>query len=119
MLNELRRWVDPRLWTVRVRDVRSYLERKGWNPCAATRPHQLAFEEPGTHPDGPARLYLPDSEQFSDYPQRLLEVVTAIAELEDRYAVDVLNDILCRPGSNEPNGVSPRATPATAPASNS
>jgi hypothetical protein len=107
MLNDLRRWVDPRVWSVRVGDVRAYLQRKGWTACPAPRPQQVAFEEPAGSPDGPVRLYLPESEQFSDYPQRILEVVTALAEIEGRYAVEVLNDILQT--SAEPNGAGIRS----------
>jgi hypothetical protein len=105
MRNDLRRWVDPRVWSIRVRDVRAYLERKGWTACPAPRPQQLGFEEPTGNADGPARLYVPESEQFSDYPQRILEVVTALAEIEGRYAVEVVNDILPSPASADPNGV--------------
>jgi hypothetical protein len=104
MLNDLHRWVEPRVWSVRVGDVRAYLQRKGWTACAAPRPQQLAFEEPAGNPDGPARLYVPESEQFSDYPQRILEVVTTLAEIEGRYAALVLDDILQSRASAEPNG---------------
>lgn len=114
MLNDLRRWVDPRVRSVRVQDVRAYLQRKGWTACPAPRPRQLAFEEPAGNPDGPGRLYVPESEQFSDYPQRILEVVTALAEIEGRYAVEVLNDILQSPASAEPNGAGVRS-PAESP----
>ena len=104
MLNDLRRWVDPRVWSVRVGDLRAYLERKGWTACPAPRPQQLAFEGPAGNPDGSAHLYVPESEQFSDYPQRILEVVTALAEIEGRYAVEVLDDILQSRASAGPNG---------------
>ncbi len=110
MLNDLRRWVDPRVWSVRVGDLRAYLQRKGWTACPAPRPGQLAFEEPAGNPDGPVRLYVPESEQFADYPQRLLEVVTALAEIEGRYAaVEVLDDILQSRVSAEPNGAGIRS----------
>jgi hypothetical protein len=110
MLNDLRRWVDPRVWSVRVGDLRAYLERKGWTACPAPRPQQLAFEEPAGNPDGPARLYVPESEQFSDYPQRILEAVTALAEIEGRYAVEVLDDILQSRAAAEPNGAGSRSS---------
>jgi hypothetical protein len=106
MRNELRRWVDPRVTSVRVADVKSYLLRRHWAPLPAPRPYQLAFQEPQGGADGPAVLYVPSSEQFSDYPQRILEVVTELAEIEDRYAVDVLNDILRQASDGKPDGVS-------------
>ncbi len=110
MLNDLRRWVDPRVWSVRVADLRAYLQRKGWTACPAPRPQQLAFEEPAGNPDGSARLYVPESEQSSDFPQRMLEVVTSLAEIEDRYAVEVLDDILQSQTSGDPNGAGMRSS---------
>jgi hypothetical protein len=104
MLNELRRWVDPRVTRVRVADVRAYLERRGWEERPGPRPQQITFEEPAGNPNGPTIVSLPSSEQFADYPQRILEFVTELAEIEDRYAVDVLDDILKQPGHGEPNG---------------
>jgi hypothetical protein len=104
MLNELRRWVDPRVKGVRVTDVRAYLQRRGWTARSAPRPQQLAFEQPAGSPDERAVIYLPSSEQFVDYPQRVLEVITELAEIEDRYAVDVLNDILAGQPHADPNG---------------
>lgn len=110
MLNSLRRWVDPRVATVRVADVQAYLQQRGWKLRPAPRPRQLAFEAPTDSALGPAILYVPASEQSADYSQRILEVVTGLAEIEGRYAVDVLNDILHQPG-----GASPlRATRETA-----
>jgi hypothetical protein len=103
MLNGLRRWVDPRVMRVRVADVRAYLQHRGWAERPGPRPQQLVFEEPAGNPNGPAIVSLPSSEQFADYPQRILEVVTELAEMEDRYAVDVLDDILKQPGQGEPN----------------
>jgi hypothetical protein len=104
MLNELRRWVDPRVKRVRVADVQAYLQRRGWTPRPAPRPQQLAFEQAVGNPDERAAIYLPSSEQFADYPQRVLEVITELAEIEDRYAVDVLDDILAGQARAEPNG---------------
>ncbi len=114
MLNELRRWVDPRLKSVKVAEVQAYLLGRGWITRPAPRPSQLAFEEPAGSRDGPALLYTPSSEQFSDYPQRILEVVTELAEIEDRYAVDVLNDILRASHRDSPNGAAEERSRETA-----
>jgi hypothetical protein len=109
MLNGLRRWVDPRVKQVRVADVQAYLQRRGWERSPAPRPQQLAFAAPPGNPDGRAVIYLPASEQFADYPQRILEVITELAEIEDRYAVDVLDDILRGPAHAQPNGAASEA----------
>ncbi len=113
MTNGLRRWVDPRVTGVRVADVQEYLRRRGWAQQTAPRPQQLAFAEPTGAPDERCVVYLPSSEQFADYPQRILEVITELAEIEDRYAVDVLDDILRARGHAEPNGAA--REPAAAP----
>ena len=90
-------------------DVQAYLRGRSRVPRPASRPQQLAFEGPPGTPEGPAVLYLPSSEQFADYPQRILEVITELAEIEDRYAVDVLNEILREPGQDQPNGAAREA----------
>jgi hypothetical protein len=93
-----RRWIDPRLYSVRVADVQAYLRHKGWKLVQPDAPGELEFQEPGEPPDGPLYQWVPENEQGRDYPQRLYELLAAIAEVEDRYAGDVLSDILRRPG---------------------
>jgi hypothetical protein len=117
MMNGLRRWVDPRVTKVRVADVGAYLRRRGWTEQPAPRPQQVAFAGPGETVGERSIVYVPSSEQFADYPQRILEVVTELAEIEDRYAVEVLDDILCQAGAEQPNGAtrqSPTASSAVA-----
>ncbi len=41
-----RRWIDPRLYAVRVADLQAYLLRKGWKPVPPDRPHVFVFQEP-------------------------------------------------------------------------
>jgi hypothetical protein len=89
-----RRWMDPRLASVRVADVQAYLRSRGWKPVQADAPHVLVFQEPTVAEDGPLYQWLPDSEQRRDYIQCIYELMAAIAEIEDRYAGDVLTDIL-------------------------
>src|ERR1700694_4872403 len=88
-----RRWIDSRLCAVRVADLQAYLLRKGWKPVAPDRPHVLVFQEPGTEEDGPRYQFVPDSEQGRDYPAQVYERIAALAEIEDRYAGDVLTDV--------------------------
>ena len=49
--------------------------------------------------------WIPASESVRDYFQRVYELVAAIAEVEDRYAGDVLSDILHKPLNGVTNGV--------------
>jgi hypothetical protein len=113
MSNGLRRWVDPWLSGIRVADVEQDLRRRGWAQQPAPRPQRLTFAEPARTADERCVIYLPSSEQYADYPQRILEVVTQLAEVEDRYAVAVLDDILRAREHAEPNGAARQ--PATAP----
>jgi hypothetical protein len=88
------RWVDPRIHSVRVADVRLYLLGRGWQLKPYPGPELLVFEGPPDDFGKPIIQVLPASEQASDYSQRLLELITALSVIEDRHAVDVLNDIL-------------------------
>ncbi len=102
-MNDLSRWVGPRIRSVRVADVRSYLSRHGWKPKPYPRPELLFFEGPLADNGEPIVQVLPAEERFADYQQRLVELITALAVIEDRPAADVLSDIL-RQGAPLPNG---------------
>ena len=99
-----RRWTDPRLFRVRVADLQAYLLRHGWQPAPPDRPHVLVFREPEVGEDGPLYQWVPDSENYRDYPARVYELLAAVAEIEDRYAGDVLTDVLRAAGQEPPNG---------------
>jgi hypothetical protein len=90
----LRRWMDPRLSSVRVAQIQSYLLRNGWKQVPPDRPHVLVFEEPKTQDDESLYQFVPDTEQRRDYLTRVYELLAALAEREGRYAGDVLTDIL-------------------------
>ncbi len=106
-------WIDPRLYTVRVADLREYLLRKGWKEVTPDRPGVFVFEEPAASEEGSLYQWFPDSEERRDYSQALYELLAALAEMEDRSAGDVLSDILepSHRAASSPNG--PR-TPAQA-----
>jgi hypothetical protein len=106
------RWIDPRLYRVRVADVQAYLLRKGWKPVPPDRPHVLVFQEPVVTEGGPLYQFVPDTEQRRDYAARLYELIAALAETEGRYAGDVLTDILRQPAAEPP----PNGPAAPAPA---
>ena len=67
-------------------------------------PHRpgVGFEEPSPSPDGPLYQRLPDAEKDRGYAQALYELLAALAETEDRYAEDVLTDILRLPDAALP-----------------
>ncbi|HTU18164.1 MAG TPA: hypothetical protein VMG10_08875 [Gemmataceae bacterium] len=97
-----RRWLDPRLRTVRVADIQAYLLRKGWKPVVPDRPYVLVFQEPTVSEEGPLYQFVPDTEQRRDYVARIYELLAALGEIEDRYAGDVLTDILHQSSESVP-----------------
>lgn len=95
-------WVDPRVQTVRVPAIRNYMARKGWNLLPSTRPQILVFEGPLDDDGQPIRQMVPALEQGNDYAPCVADLITNLARLEDRYAVEVLNDILREDFNGEP-----------------
>jgi hypothetical protein len=92
-----RRWLDPRLRQVRVANVVAYLRSKGWKPVPPDSPNVLVFQEPALDAEGPLYQWIPEDEQRRDYVARIYELLAALGEIEDRYAGDVLTDILRQP----------------------
>jgi hypothetical protein len=89
-----RRWVDPRLYSVRPADLQAYLLHEGWKPVPADRQGVLVFQEPAVSEDGPLYQFVPLDEAWEGYPAQVYELIAALAMIEDRYAGDVLTDIL-------------------------
>jgi hypothetical protein len=88
------RWVDPRVESVRVSDVRAYLFGHGWRVRPADDPRTLLFEGPASDGGEPFIQAVPSSEDFMDYPRHIAELITTLSEIEDRHPVEVLNDLL-------------------------
>jgi hypothetical protein len=103
-VNDLGRWVDPRVCSVRVADVRAYLLQRGWRQKPYPRPELLVFEGPTADDGEPIVQVLPSGEELADYRQRLIELITALAVIEDRSAADVLADLLRQERQPLPNG---------------
>ncbi len=89
-----RRWIDPRMHAVRVNDVRNYLLRKGWKEAPPDLEGWVVFQEPQVGEADPLYQWLPNSEQRREYPQAVYELLAAVAEIENRTAVEVLTDVL-------------------------
>jgi hypothetical protein len=99
-----RRWLDPRLFTVRVPQIQAYLLEKRWQPVTPDRPGMLVFQEPVVSEQGPLYQFVPKEEGEESYPAQVYQLLAALAEIEDRYAGDVLTDILRMPVANSSNG---------------
>lgn len=89
-----RSWIDPRVAQVTVDAVRSYLSQHGWTLQPFPGSELLVFGGPVDEEGEPIELVLPSSERMRDYRMRVEDLIGSLGALEDRYAGDVLNDIL-------------------------
>ena len=90
-------WIDPRVTQLRPEDVQAYLTRHGWQSAGpASDAHLLRFECANAPEDGPT-LFVPTQVRPGSLLERMIECVADIARYEDRWAVDVLGDILRQP----------------------
>lgn len=97
-------WIDPRIVQARPEAAQAYLRTHGWKLLGpAANPMLLLFEGPGDGTDAPAVLV---PVQLDDGPmlQRMIDLVADLARFEDRWAVDVLRDILQQPAESATNG---------------
>ncbi len=104
--NRYRRWIDPRFRTLRLADVRAYLLRRGWVAVPSDRSGYLVFQEPPeiTMDDLPFYQFVPDSEAGSSYALCMFDLITGLAEVEDRQAAEVIDDIVGSGIAAEGNG---------------
>jgi hypothetical protein len=96
-------WIDPRIRSVRPADAQAYLRRHGWKLQPFPQSQIQVFEGPADDAGEPIIQVVPLSEKASDYLQSIMDLVTALAAIEDRPAVDVLNDILQPAGPEQPS----------------
>jgi hypothetical protein len=117
-VQQYRRWIDPRYRSLRLADVKAYLQERGWRELPSDREHFLIFAEPsGEMVDGvPLCQFVPASEAYDDYPARMFELLTGVAEVEERPAAAVIDDILRLASRRDPNGAV-RSPPHTTEAS--
>lgn len=102
----LNRWIDPRITQVRPETAQAYLLKHGWKLIGpAANPLMLLFERPGKDENTPTIL-LPLKTDEGALLQRMIDLVADLSRFEDRWAVDVLSDILRQhsvPPANGPN----------------
>ena len=89
-------WIDPRILKVRPADAQAYLLCRGWEFLGPSQnPDLLLFAWPGRE-DSPT-LHLPIRMGEGAEVQRMIELVGAVALFENRFAGDVLTEILQDP----------------------
>ena len=93
-------WIDPRIVQLGPEEAQAYLLRHGWKLLGpAENPLLLMFEGPGEGQDTPTIL-VPLKLDQGPMLQRMIEVVGDLARFENRWAVDVLHDILHQPADS-------------------
>src|SRR5437867_9735281 len=94
-MNSMNAWVDPRIALVRAEDVKAYLLRRKWELTPRSDENMLVFFGPMDDSGlNPISFVMPASEKFSDFRPHMERLIGALGQIENRYAVDVLNDIL-------------------------
>jgi hypothetical protein len=97
-------WIDRRVSRVRSAAAVEYMRRHGCEPVPGPNDNFQMFAGPPA--DGGRRVTqpVPLFEDDGEYVQRIIELITNVAILEDRTAVEVLDEMLgVIPPS--PNGV--------------
>ncbi len=109
-------WIDPRIVQLRPGQAQAYLQGHGWKLIGpAQNPLFLLFAAPGQGEDGPSVL-VPLQLDQGPMLQRMIEVVEDVARHEDRWAVEVLNEMVRQPADLAPaNGPAAPAKAEVAP----
>ncbi len=99
-------WIDPRVVQLGPAQAKAYLARRGWKTLGpAGNPLLEMFEGPVEGDDTPSVLVPLETDQ-GPMLQRMIELVSELARFEDRWAVDVLDEML------QPSGAAPANGPA-------
>lgn len=111
-------WIDHRVTQVRVAPAREYLLRHGWEPLDTADTAITLFAGPVADSGRRVTQVLPLSEQGDDYVEAIVRLITNLAILEDRPAVEVLEEMLgvTTPAANGTANGPPAVTPPPAPA---
>jgi hypothetical protein len=93
-------WIDPQIDRVKVSNVRDYLLNRGWRLRPFPGPELLVFEGPKDDDGSPIIQVLPSSEQLRDYRMQVEDMIGALSVIENRPAVEILNDMLSSTQAN-------------------
>jgi hypothetical protein len=81
-------WIDPRIGLPKPERARASLPAHDREQKPYGRPQLWAFDGPIDDDGKPLRLFVPGEEKGGDYVRCTTDPVTAVAQAEDRYAVD-------------------------------
>ena len=109
-------WIDPRILQLHPEAVRAYLLAREWQYLGpAEVPDLLMFDTPQPRGDKP-NVLLPTSLDHPHQVQRMIDLVADVALHEDRYAGDVLTDMLQTASTTAAPANGPAASAQTQPA---
>jgi hypothetical protein len=92
-------WIDPRILQARTEAAQAYLTRHGWKLVGpAADPSLLRYEIEGD--ENTPTLFVPIRVDSGPGLQWMIDLVADLARFEDRWAVDVLHDILQQPADS-------------------
>lgn len=89
-------WIDPRVQEIRPTQLLAYLAAKHWSETRAHHPSMRAFRDGHGHGD----VLVPKATAYDRYVQDIIDAVTLLAKAEDRYAGEVLTDLLGQSGTD-------------------
>ncbi len=102
-------WIDPRVAHLPPEAVEAYLLAHGWKRVGpAANPALILFEIAGAG-EGSLTVLLPRQVTDGASVQRMIDVVADLARHEDRWAVDVLSDMLRQHPAPAVNGPAAQA----------
>jgi hypothetical protein len=97
-------WIDPCIVRLEPAEAKDYLVRRGWKSLdPASNPILQMFEGPGGGEDTEAVL-VPLKVDQGPMLQRMIDLVSELARFEDRWAIDVLSEMLQPLGGAPVNG---------------
>jgi hypothetical protein len=108
-------WIDPRVHQVTPDAATAYMARHGWRPVPFPRPEVRLYEGPPADDGRPMTQLVPMAEQADDYGNRVIDLITNLAVIEQRHALKVLDEMLgvtTPSGNGAPANKAPDAAPA-------
>lgn len=98
-------WIDPRVERLGMMQIETYLRKHGWRESTREITRMRAFRD--TDMNG---VFLPDTDD-DEFLRYAIDAVECLARAENRYAGDVLTDLLAQPTDAKANPAP--ATPPT------
>jgi len=87
-------WIDRRVLRVRPIDAIAYMRFHGWEQVPTANEHFQMFAGPVASGGERITQPVPIIQDTGEYVQRIIELITNIAIIEDRPAIEVLDEML-------------------------